>query len=71
MKAYKSCYWRFLGRHQFKIISEKTRLNIIPPQFRGDVGSHYYERQCERCGLHQKISTTMGLHFLEKEEGGK
>lgn len=64
MKAFKRCYWRYLGRHEFKIISKTVRLHVIPD-------SHMYERKCVRCGLHQKISTTLGPHFLEKETGGK
>lgn len=65
MQAYKSCYWKFWFKHKFEIISEKTQLN-----WRG-TGSHIGERRCVRCGLHQKISNTLGLMFLDEETGGK
>lgn len=65
MKAIKRCYARYLWRHKFDIISEKTQLN-----WRG-TGSHIGERRCTRCGLHQKISNTLGFLFLDEETGGK
>lgn len=60
------CWWR----HDFRLVPidrEKwpradgfyTR-EVIP-------GARTYERKCLRCGLHQKISTMLGMHFLDRQ----
>lgn len=64
MKAIKSCHWRYLWKHKFQG-PENVRLNTPVRDH------HFYDRWCTRCGLFQRISVTLGLHFLEEELGGK
>lgn len=59
----KRCYARYFWRHKWDYILGSVRQVIQ--------GCLWWERRCARCGLHQEISSTLGIRFLEKETGGK
>jgi hypothetical protein len=47
-------------QHNWKLPYNSSRLNVTP-------GCHVYERECVVCGTYQRVSTTLGLHFLEEQ----